>query len=156
MKKTFLLVAITLSTLVVSVTEAMATKVALINRKYVLQNFSMIKDSVDTIASSRERVQRLIATADEEIKELVEKKAEAKKIQTRQEEIQRILDKEVLNLQNEQVDIKKAIDQKIEVELAKIAKARGLDIILDTGYVVDGGEDITFEFLDQLEKSIKK
>lgn len=134
---------------------AHAFKVAVVDMDFILSNFSLVRDSYETIASSKTRLETLIQTADQEISEL-RKAGDQAKVDKRYKDIQLVLDKEVIKHHNNQIDIKKAIERVIEQEMTKLAKTNGLDLILDRSVAVGQGSDLTKAFLSQLEKTRKK
>ncbi len=138
--------------------EAKALKAATIDKMFVFNNFSMVQDSLNTIQNSKERVQRLITTADKELQQMEESNAKASEIESRQKEIQRILDQEVISLQNEQVDLRNAVEKHFRDQMDKLAIDRNYDLIIDKAFIVDKSAsmpDLTDEFLKILEKSVK-
>lgn len=130
---------------------AQEIKIALLDSNYVLTNSKFIRAAYETVASSRASLQRLIATAQNELKTL-EESGDNKKLAARQAEIQEILNSEVVGLQNEQIDLQKVIKKKFDDLMAKVAKEKSYDLILDKAFVVQGGEDITQGFFERFEK----
>lgn len=129
------------------------TKIGLVDKYQALKQSTYVKNIYDDMAKSKARVQRMIATADEEIAELEKEGKDKKAILTKKQEIQKILDKEVMGFQKQQASLATNLEKKIDTIMVKLAADKGYKVILDKAFVIEGGDDLTAEFIKRLESS---
>lgn len=128
-------------------------KVGLIDMIYVYENSKSIRNSNDSLAKQNVKIQKLLATANQEISAIKEK--DPKSTEAKHKEIQAIIDKEVKAFYKEQKEASGVIQAKIETLLESFAREKSLELILDKTFVTSGGIDLTDEFLAKLDAASK-
>lgn len=142
-----LLIAISL----LSFHSSLSAKVVALDIVSIYENYSLVQEANTVIDDAEAKFKRIVATADAEIKEL-EKKGNEAEIIKKQNEIQEIVDEEVENLHDQKDLYNTTINRNIQKTLASIAKAKGYDLILDSSFIMNDVEDISDEFITELEK----
>lgn len=130
----------------------LSAKIVALDIISIYENYSLVQEANDVIDEAESRFKRIVTTAEEEIKEL-EKKGNEAEIVKKRDEIQDIIDEEVETLHDQKDLYNTTINRNVQKTLDTLAKTKGYDLVLDKGYVVVDIEDITDEFLSQLEKN---
>ena len=114
-------------TLMVAVLSAHAeeTPLGVVDTTYVLHNYEFVESSQVKLQKSRERFQRLIETADDELKKK-NKDDDKETFENRRKAVQRVIDQELMKLHNDQKDMQTLLDNKFDaaLETARISRKK--------------------------------
>lgn len=130
--------------------------VAIVDVNRIYKEYSLVLEANQELDKLEDSFKKLIATADAEIKDLEAKGTKVEEIDAKKVSIQAVIDEQVKNVQAQKDSYNLAINTNFKNTMDQVAKQKKLDIILDRSFVIYPYEDITDEFLKQLESSSKK
>lgn len=130
--------------------------IAIIDMQAVYQNSTLIQSASSDIAFAEENLKNLVETAQAELAKFEEKHSDKNSLAQKQKEIQDAVDKAVAQFNSRKEAHEKEILERINSLINRIAKEKSYSLILDKGFVADGGEDITEYFQSQLENNSTK
>ncbi len=125
-------------------------KVVALDIVQIYQKYSLVQEANNKIEEAEARVKRVLETADNELKEL-ETKGKKEEVEAKKDSIQDIVDEELEKLQDDKEFYNMQINRNISKLLQETAKEKGIDLVLEKGYVQSDIEDITASFLVKLE-----
>ncbi len=141
-------------TLLGSLSNTIFAKVVSLDIVQIYQQYSLVQEANQKIDSAEAGFKRILETAEKELKEL-EAKGNQAEIEKKKNSIQDVVDDEVEKIQDEKEFYNTQINRSISKQLQDIAKEKGIDLVIEKGYVQSPIEDITAVFLTRLEAARK-
>lgn len=133
-----------------SITSAQA-KPVVIDIVSIYKNYKLVLEANTKLDSAEAKFKRIVGTAELEMQSLKET-GKTKELQTKQQEIQKIIDTEMSSLQALRLQYNTRINNNIATALEKLSKAKSYELILDKAFVVSDIHDATNELITELEK----
>ena len=149
MRILFLLTIITLSS------SPCFAKIASLDIVEIYKSYSLVQEANQEVDQAEVSFKRILATAQEEILALEAQTGKEKELETKRQEIQKIVDERVESLQDSKDFYNTQINRNIAKLLETFAKEKKLDLIVEKGYIMSPIDDITAEFIKRLEKDYK-
>ncbi len=137
-----------------SLASPILAKVASLDIVQIYQQYSLVQEANQKIDAAEASFKRILETANEELKGL-ESKGNAIEVEKKKDSIQDIVDEEVEKIQDEKELYNTQINRNIATLLQAITKEKGIDLVIEKGYVQSPIEDITATFLTRLEAARK-
>ncbi len=127
------------------------SRFAAVDVSRVNESFSLVKEANNSVQEGEEKLKRLFATAETEIKEL-ESKGNAEELEKKKTEIQDIIDDEIEKLQDQKEFYIGEINRSVNQMLETLAKESNYSLVFERSFVInDDITDITDLLVSRLE-----
>ncbi len=117
----------------------------------IYNNYDLVLEANSKLDAAEAKFKRIVSTAEREMQSLRES-GKAKELQTKQAEIQEIIDTEMADLQDLKIEYNKKINLNIATALEKLSKTKNYELILDKAFIVSELYDATNELITELKK----
>ncbi|MDA0771585.1 MAG: OmpH family outer membrane protein [Cyanobacteria bacterium] len=148
MKILILLIVISLTT------SPCLAKIASLDIVEIYKSYSLVQEANQDVDKAEASFKRILATAQEEILALEAQTGKEQELETKRQEIQKVVDQRVEALQDSKDFYNTQINRNIARLLETFAKENKLDLIVEKGYIMSPIDDITAEFIKRLEKDL--
>ena len=129
-------------------------KIASLDIVEIYKSYTLVQEANQGVDKAEASFKRILATAQEEILALEAQTDKAKELESKRQEIQKVIDERVEALQDSKDFYNTQINRNIARLLETFAKEKKLDLIVEKGYIMSPIDDITAEFIKRLEKDL--